>query len=82
MITEQLESSINLVGDAYYSNLYSMLGDRLGLPGWKESIQKKMTIIGDLYEHHQSHLDAFHAELLEVVIIVLIALEAYAAFWR
>ena len=82
MITEQLESSIKLVGDAYYSKLYSMLGNRLGLEGWKNSIQKKMTIIGDLVSHHQAHLDAFHGEMLEIVIIILIAFEAYHAFIR
>lgn len=82
VITEQLENSIKLVGDAYYSNLYSMLGNRLGLPGWKESVQKKMGIIDDLYTHHQAHLDGFHSEMLEIVIIILIALEAYAAFLR
>ncbi len=82
VITEQLENSIKLVGDAYYSNLYSMLGNRLGLPGWKESVQKKMSIIDDLYSHHQAHLDGFHSEMLEIIIIILIALEAYAAFVR
>jgi hypothetical protein len=81
VVTERLENSIKMTGDAYYSTLYSMLVDRLSLQEWRESINRKLDIIGDLYRVHQEHLDTIHDEMLTVVIIVLIALEIILAFF-
>ena len=75
VITERLESSINMAGDAYYSHVYSMLVDQLSIRQWKKSIDSKLDIIRDLYTAYQHQLDTVHAELLEVIIIILIALE-------
>ena len=82
VITERLESSIKMTGEAYYSTLYSMLVEKLSLCEWRDSINRKLDIIGDLYEVHQGHLDTIHEEILTLVIIVLIALEAVIAFWH
>lgn len=79
VITERLENSIKITGDAYFSNLYSMLVEKLSLRDWRDSINRKLSIIGDLYSVHQSHLDSIQEELLTVVIVVLIALELVLA---
>ncbi len=79
VITERLESSINLAGDAYFSHVYSMLEKKLFLPEWKRAIDGKLEIIRDLYTVYQHRLETIHAEMLEVVIILLIALEIILA---
>lgn len=79
MITERLENSIKMAGDTYYSNLYSMLVANLSLREWKDSIRKKMDIIKDIYQVQQDRLDTIREEILTIVIIILIALEAWAA---
>ena len=76
VIVERLESSIQMVGDAYYSKLYSMLNEKLSLGSWKEAINKKLDIISDLYNTYQHRLETLQEEILTVVIIVLIAFEA------
>ena len=69
-------------GDEYYSKLYSMLVEKMSIKEWRESINRKLAIIHDLYSVYQDRLDMIHEELLTVVIIILIALEATIAFMR
>ena len=80
VITEQLESSIKLAGDAYYMQLYSMLVEKLSLQSWRDSIDKKLHIIQDIYGIYQTRLQIIREELLTVVIILLIAIEMVTVF--
>ncbi len=82
VVTERLENSIKMAGDEYYSKLYSMLVEKMSIRGWRDSINRKLSIIQDLYTVYQDRLDTIHEELLTVVIIILIALEAFLAFMR
>jgi hypothetical protein len=82
VVTERLENSIKLAGDAYYTNLYAILVEKLSLKEWRDSINRKLSIIHDLYTVHQDRLDTLHDEILTVVVIVLIGLEALALFFK
>jgi hypothetical protein len=82
VVTERLENSIKLAGDAYYSRLYAMLVEKMSIQEWRDSINRKLAIISDLYQVYQDRLDTIHEELLTVVIIILIAIEAFLAFSR
>lgn len=82
VITERLENSINMVGDAYYSKLYDVLIEKLSLRTWRESIEKKLNIIQDIHSIYQNHLHTVLEEMLTVVIILLIALEAFGTFFH
>ncbi len=82
VVTERLENSIKMAGDEYYSKLYSMLVEKMSIREWRDSINRKLEIIKDLYTVYQDRLDTIHEELLTVVIIVLVALEAFLAFWH
>lgn len=80
VITERLENSIKMAGDAYYENLYSMLVDQLSLRAWKDSINRKMDIIKDLYTVHHDNLTTVRAEIMTIVVIALIAVEVLVLF--
>ncbi len=80
VVTERLENSIKMAGDSYYSKLYALLTEKFGLRGWRESINRKLNIIQDLYQVHQDRLDTIHGEVLELIIIVLITIEIVMAF--
>ena len=82
VITERLGNSIKMAGEPFYENLYSMLVVRLSLRTWKDSIDKKMDIIKDVYTVHQDHLTTGRGEILTIVIILLIALEIVFVFIR
>lgn len=82
VVTERLENSIKTMGEAYYTQLYSMLLEKLALREWRDSIARKLDIIWDLYTVQQSQLTTIHDEILTLVIILLIAFEAVIAFWH
>lgn len=82
VITERLENSIKMAGEEYYSRLYSMLVEKMSIREWRESINRKLDIVQDLYTVYQDRLDTIHEELLTIVIILLIAFEAFVAFMR
>jgi len=75
VISERLESSIKLAGEAYYSELYALLIDKLDLKNWKDSIDKKLDIVGDVRSVYQHKIDAVREDLLTVLIIILIFIE-------
>ena len=82
VVTERIENSIKMAGDAYYERLYSILMDRLSLPEWKESINKKLDIIHDIYSVYQDNLNRIRDESLTLVIVALIALEIVLAYFK
>jgi len=75
VISERLENSIKLAGEAYYSELYELLVDKLDLKNWKESISKKLDIVGEIRSVYQHKIDAIREDLLTVLIIILIFIE-------
>ncbi len=82
VITERLENSIKLVGEAYYSELYSLLVEKLDLNNWKESIHNKLAIIHDISTVYQSKIDARRDDLLSILVIVLIFFEVIVALLK
>jgi len=75
VITERLESSIKLVGEAYFSELYAKLVEKLDLKRWYDSINKKLEILGDIRAGYQHKIDAIREDLLSTLIIILIFIE-------
>ena len=75
VITERLESSVKLIGEAYFSELYSLLVEKLDLVGWKNSINKKLSILADIRSVFQHKIDAIREDLLSTLIIILIFIE-------
>jgi len=75
VITERLENSIKLSGEAYYSEVFSVLTEKLDIAQWKESIHRKLDIIIDIRTVYENKVDAVREDLLSVLIIVLIFIE-------
>ncbi|MBU4387396.1 hypothetical protein KJ644_02895 [Candidatus Dependentiae bacterium] len=82
VITERLENSIKMEGEAYYLRVYSMLREKMGLSGWRTSISRKLDIIQDLYSVYQDRLDVIHEEVLTMIVIFLIMVETLVAFLK
>jgi hypothetical protein len=80
VITDRLETSIKLAGEAYISQLYQILSHKLDLENWKESISRKLAIIHDIGSIYQHQLETIREDLLTCSIIVLILLELIMGF--
>ncbi len=75
VITERLESSIKLSGEAYFSEIYSLLVDKLDIKNWRDSINRKLDIIKDVRTIYQNKIDATREDLTSFLIIILIFIE-------
>ncbi|MFC1842159.1 hypothetical protein ACFLYU_00695 [Candidatus Dependentiae bacterium] len=82
VITERLENSIKLTGEAYFSELYALLVAKLDLKGWQNSINRKLDILADIRSVFQHKIDAIREDLLSTLIIVLIFIELMVALLK
>lgn len=82
VITERLESSIKLVAEPYYSELYALLQDKLDLKNWQEGIEKKLSIIQDVRTVLQHKVDGAREDILSVLITILIMIEVMLAIFK
>lgn len=76
VITERLENSIRMSGDEYYTDVYDRLVKKLSLDRWREAVQRKLDIIRDLHEVHQTSQDLGFHKRYTLVIVWLIAVES------
>ncbi len=75
VIAERLEGSVKLAGEPYYSDIYSILVEKLDIKNWSHAIDRKLNIIHDLQTTYQHKIDVIREDLLSVLIIVLIFIE-------
>lgn len=74
-IFERTGNVLKLVGDQYLARVYRLLAGRFHLDNWERSIERSLRTMEDVYGIVSDRADTFRAEFMEVVIIVLIALE-------
>ncbi|HUA08329.1 MAG TPA: hypothetical protein VMA98_03580 [Candidatus Acidoferrales bacterium] len=74
-LLDRSSNALKVVGDAYYARIYRAAGARLGLADWQRQIDAKLASVGDLYRFFIDQARGRRDELLEVIVILLIALE-------
>jgi hypothetical protein len=82
VITERLESSIKLVSEPYFSELYTILQDKLDLKNSQGAIEKKLSIVQDIQTVFQHKVAAAREDLLSVLIAILIMIELVVALLK
>lgn len=75
VIIERLASTIKSSGEAYITETYDLLVQKLDLTSWKDSIDSKLNIIKDIHLVYQNKIDIIREDLLSVLIILLIFIE-------
>jgi len=75
VITERLESSIKVVGEPYFYELYELLGKKLDIKNWRNGIDRKLSIIHDMQSTYQHRIDIIREDILSILVIVLIFIE-------
>jgi len=74
-LIDRSSNALKVVGDAYYARIYRAAATRLGLADWQRQIDTKLASIGDMYRFVSDQARNRRDEFLELIIIVLIALE-------
>ncbi|MDB5027979.1 MAG: hypothetical protein JWO66_1668 [Candidatus Eremiobacteraeota bacterium] len=75
-LTDRATNALKIIGDAYYARLYRAVAGRLGLADWQRQIDAKLRSVSEMYRVFQDQAQYARSQMLEIVIIVLIAFEA------
>lgn len=82
VITDRLESSIMTYDDVYFSDIYTLIVNKLDLNSLKESIDRKLAIIKDVLTFYKAEIDSTREDLLSVLVIILIFIEVLIGILR
>ncbi len=81
-LRERMTNALKLVGDLYLTKIYARTAARLHLAEWQRSVDGKLELIQKISDVFTDRASTARAELLELTIIVLIAVEIVLAFLR
>jgi hypothetical protein len=79
---ERADNALKLIGDQYLSRIYGLASARFHLDEWQQSIRRKLETVGDVYDLLVQQSGVIRMEVLEVIVVVLIALEIVLALVR
>jgi len=66
---------VSLLGDQWLAAVYGRIAERYGLDKWQKSVAHKLASLESIYQKIADEAAARRSELLEMIIIALIALE-------
>jgi hypothetical protein len=81
-VFERTSNALKLLGDQYLARLYRRFALRFHLDDWGQSIRRTLEVAEDVYRVLSSQSATYRTELLEIIIIALIAFEIVMAFFR
>ncbi len=79
---ERVENSLKVVGDFYLATIYRQATKQFRLSDWQSNVTRKMNILAQVSNLMQGEINSRRSNVLEVVIIVLIAYEIIAAIFK
>lgn len=74
-LTDRASNALKIIGDAFYARIYRAAVQRLALADWQQQLDRKLDSIGDMYRFANDQARAGRDQFLEIVVIVLIAIE-------
>ena len=80
ILFERVTNALKLVGDQYLARVYRLTSKRFHLEGWDASILRKLETIEDIYDKLSDQTGNQRMEVLEWIIIILIALSILLPF--
>jgi hypothetical protein len=75
LLFERVTNSVKLLGDQYLARVYRLASQRFHLAAWDSGILRKLETLDNIYEKLTDRAATRRMEVLEWVIILLIALE-------
>ncbi len=82
ILLERVTNALKFLGEEYLARLYRLAAGRLHLSEWDGVITRKLATVENIYQKLTDRASARRMELLEWVIILLIAFEVVLTLWR
>ncbi len=80
ILFERVSNAPKLLGDQYLARVYRMASQRFHLGEWNASILRKLDTIESIYNQMHNSAASWRLEILEWIIVILIALEMILPF--
>jgi len=80
VLFEGVDNALKLLGDQYLARLYRAAAGRFHLSQWASSIERKVRVLDSIHEKLANRATTLRLEVLEIVIIVLIAVSSIMPF--
>jgi hypothetical protein len=77
ILLERVTNALKFLGEQYLARLYRLAAQRLHLAAWDSGISRKLATVESIYQRMTEQAANRRIELLEWVIILLIALEIF-----
>lgn len=81
-VVERIDNAFKFAGDYYYAAIYKKATERFHLAGWRKSIDEKRHDLAELTKICQGGVHERRSIFLEIVIIILIAIEVIPFLWE
>ncbi len=82
MLRERITNALKLVGNVYLARVYDEARRKVGAEKWEGTIRDQLKALEDIYTILNNRAAAARAETLEMIIILLIALEIVMGLLR
>ncbi|MGE5190345.1 MAG: hypothetical protein ACM3NF_09830 [Gemmatimonadota bacterium] len=82
MLRERITNALKLVGNVYLARVYDEARRKIGAEKWEGTIRDQLKALEDIYTILNNRAAAARAETLEMIIILLIALEIVMGLLR
>ncbi|MGZ3768791.1 MAG: hypothetical protein ACXVCP_02870 [Bdellovibrio sp.] len=79
---ESVENSMKVVGDFYLAKIFRAASQKLRFKDWRESVDQKLSNLAEVSSLFVTESNEKRSQLLEMIIIVLIAIEVVPLFFK
>jgi hypothetical protein len=81
LLFERVTNTLKLLGDQYLARVYRLASQRFHLEAWDASILRKLETLESIYSKMSNRTTTRRMEVLEWIIIVLIAVSIAVSFF-
>ncbi|MBH48509.1 MAG: hypothetical protein CME71_10110 [Halobacteriovorax sp.] len=80
-VIEKIENTLKVIGDFYYAKIFRAASDRFRVKDWQASVDQKLKNLADVSSLFQAETNEKRNQLMEAIIIILIAIEVIPFLW-
>ena len=82
-LAERTDNSIKFLSDMFYARAYRVAANRVGVPDYRNLVDQKLKIAGELYEVMVNEFHQARAFVLEAMVVAILVIELIHLFaWR
>jgi hypothetical protein len=81
-LTERADNAIKFLSDMFYARAYRVAAGKIGVTDYRNLVEQKLRIAGELYEFMVNEFHQARAFVLEVMVVAILVIEVLHLFGR